>query len=123
MHKNFCGEENIMKKIKKWEDIKLGDIIAYRYSKEYQDIETCQVVEVHENSVLLENMGTKLGISALMESITGVSFYQKKQKKRNESKDTLTPKLGKLIGQKCMRILTCLICKRKEKGGQENDNS
>lgn len=48
-----------IKEIKKWEDIKLGDILAYRYSKDYSKIKTCKAIELHEGSVLLEDVDTK----------------------------------------------------------------
>lgn len=48
-----------IKEIKKWEDIKLDDILAYRYSKDYSEIKTCKVIELHDGSVLLEDVDTK----------------------------------------------------------------
>lgn len=48
-----------IKEIRKWGDIQLGDILAYRYSKDYSEIKTCRVIETHENSVLLEDVDTK----------------------------------------------------------------
>ena len=45
-----------IKKIKKWKDIKCGDIIAFRLNKKCPKTKICRVKEVDEDMVLLQNL-------------------------------------------------------------------
>ena len=45
-----------IKEIRKWEDIKCGDIIAFRLNKNFPKTKICQVKKADEGMVLLQNL-------------------------------------------------------------------